>query len=354
MVEKPHNTEQLRAQAALLLSQARDQSLAIQQALASVPGESALRSRLAAAAAQISGIASELSQALGSSSFPLRAADLMSLGEIVQSGDTSALLTEAAAQAGPTAAQAATLAAASASTRQEVQNLAHDVFDRHIFDSYLHFDSAEDEVEFRRREAEDKKYIQAQLALGTPEGNLNAGGGMIRTMLDADAHGAGNSPDFMPHWNALVQKVEAERAAARAAGVSTEEFDRNLRDSIRSFLKAKHLSDAEIDRVLSSADPLEAVKPLLRDEHDTRVLEEKVQLSRHIEQAASTQPVARVETSTSAPTREAPISIDAMAAAMSAKLQAPKLQVTDAGDTAPAHGLAIQKAAGKGGQGVNG
>ena len=84
--------------------------------------------------------------------------------------------------------------AASAETRQETSALAHDVFDRHIFDRYLHFSSPEDEAEFRKREADAKKYIHDQLALGTPTGNLNAGGGELGYMLDAHAHGAGDSP----------------------------------------------------------------------------------------------------------------------------------------------------------------
>jgi hypothetical protein len=88
MADKEPNTNMLRAQAAVLLSQARAQSLDIQRALGIASGSGPLHARLAEAAAQIEGAASQLSQALGSSVFPLRAADLMTLENVVQSGET--------------------------------------------------------------------------------------------------------------------------------------------------------------------------------------------------------------------------------------------------------------------------
>ena len=48
MPEKPQNTETLRTQAELLLSQARAQSTEIQRALGAIAGGAALQSRLAA------------------------------------------------------------------------------------------------------------------------------------------------------------------------------------------------------------------------------------------------------------------------------------------------------------------
>jgi hypothetical protein len=67
MAEKPHNPDPLRAEVAMLLSQARAQSIEIQRALGAVHGDSALRSRLTAMAAQASGVAPQLSQPLNSS-----------------------------------------------------------------------------------------------------------------------------------------------------------------------------------------------------------------------------------------------------------------------------------------------
>jgi hypothetical protein len=117
MADQKQNTEQLRAQAALLLSQARAQSCDVQRALTAAHGNGTLQARLAAAAAQISMAASALSQALGSSSFPLHAADLTALENVVCSGETRALLSEAAAQATVSAATFQTVAATSAATR---------------------------------------------------------------------------------------------------------------------------------------------------------------------------------------------------------------------------------------------
>lgn len=262
MAQKKENTEQLRAQAALLLSQARSQAADIHRALEALRGDAGLQSELSGVAAELSGAISDLQSALQSGT--VRAADLMAIKSIVQSGSVASILSQASAQAASqvSAQAAATVAATAADTRRETQTLAQDVFEKKIFDRYLHFSSPEDQAEYRKREAEAKRYIDAQLARKTPEGDLNAGGGMIGQMLDAHAHGAGDSPDFLPRWNALVEKTTKQRAAMHAAGQKTEEFDRNLNTAVRRFLKAKGLTDAEIDaRLASGRDPLEAVKP---------------------------------------------------------------------------------------------
>ncbi len=79
MAKESQTTEQLRAQAAFILSQAKAQSADIERALGATSGSGTLHSRLAAAAARVSGTIDALSQALGSTSFPLHAADLMAL-----------------------------------------------------------------------------------------------------------------------------------------------------------------------------------------------------------------------------------------------------------------------------------
>src|ERR1700677_732903 len=84
------STEQLRAQAALLLSKARGESFDIRRALSELNVDSPLHARLAAIAAQISDAASGLSQALRSTTFPLRASDLMAFESVVQSPETEA------------------------------------------------------------------------------------------------------------------------------------------------------------------------------------------------------------------------------------------------------------------------
>ena len=274
MAEENQDTEQLRAQAATLLSQARSQAATVQRALQAVAADGVLYPELAGAANQLSGAISDLESALQSSNFNLRAADLSTIRSMVQSGAISSLVSQASTQASVQAA-ARTVAATAAETRNETQAVARDVFDRKIFEPYLHFSSKEDEAEYRRREAEAKRYIDAQLAKHTPEGDLNAGGGTLGQMLDANVHGAGNSPDFMPRWNALAEKVQHQRAAMHAAGQKTEEFDRNLNVAARRFLKAKGLSEAQIDAKLAGGkDPLEVVKPYLGNDQASRDLEQ--------------------------------------------------------------------------------
>jgi hypothetical protein len=178
------------------------------------------------------------------------------------------------------ASESAQLAASSATTRRELLTMHSDLFERRIFDKYLTFTSEEDEQAYRRREAEGRRYIEQQLATNTPEGNLNAAGGTIDRMLDAHTHGAGDSPEFMPRWNRLVETTRNQRAALRQEGRSTEEFDRNLVNSVRRFLRGKDLSDSEIEaRLATSADPLEAAKPYLKGKDDAVALGQSISLT---------------------------------------------------------------------------
>jgi hypothetical protein len=348
MVEKEPKTQELRGQAATVLSQARAELTDIRRAISQASGNSAVQSRLAAAGAQIAGVAAEVSQALNSSSFSLGAADLMALQSAVSSADLSALVDDASTPGG-SRRSIAEIAAASAATRQEVQDLSRDVFDRHIFEPYLRFSSADDEAGFRARTAATQNYVKAQLDRGTAEGNLNAGGGMMDYMLNAHAHGAGKSPEFMPHWNRLAEDTERQRGAMHAAGQSTDEFDRNLKASVRRFLKAKGLSDAEIDEQLAkSASPQDAVNPFLHSGSDRGNLEHQVQ--RASPPAASFQGVSRVGATDGGATREGQLTLDF--GAMEAKLRAAGLQPVAHHETETGHGLTIQKPVKKAGPGL--
>jgi len=342
---KDQITGNLRGQAEALLSLARIQMADIQRALGTVVGDVALQSRLSAVASQISGAVGELSQVLNSPILTLRQADLMALEGVVRSSEAATLITEASARAGASAAQTQELATASAATRQEVQNLSRDLYERRIFDPYLHFSSPEDEAEFRKREAEERQYIEAQLARHTPEGDLNAAGGMQGTMLDAHAHGAGDSPDFLPRWDALAESTQKQRAAMLAAGQSTEEYDRHITASVRRFLKEeKHLSDAEIDeRLARSGNPLDAVKPFLTNDQASRNLETT---TKAIAIAAHTAPTVLPAVGAVEP---APVADIALTADFDpfAKLKAAGVQVTDTADSG--HGISVPKPGGKNG-----
>jgi hypothetical protein len=121
--------------------------------------------------------------------------------------------------------------------------------------------------------ADRLRYIDEQLAKGTPEGELNAAGATAGQMLDAHAHGAGNSPEFNARWERLVKTTEQHRTALRAEGHSTDEFDRNLNASVRRYLKEKGLTDAQIDAALAvSANPLDAVTPYIQNDNDAQML----------------------------------------------------------------------------------
>ena len=184
----------------------------------------------------------------------------------------------AARDAAAATMSAGEVARISAETRRQTEELSRDMYERRIFDPYLKFASAEEEDAYRRREAEAKRYMDAELAKGTPEGDLNAAGAAQGQMLDAAAHGAADSPEFKERWEALEKTAREQREAVRASGGSTEEYDRRLEESVRRFLKSKGLSDEEIDAAIAAAgdDPIQAVKPYLEAEEDTRAIEGEV------------------------------------------------------------------------------
>lgn len=180
---------------------------------------------------------------------------------------------EAAIIAKGTDANAA--AAISAATRRQVEDLCRDIYERRIFDPYLSFTSPEDEAEYRRREAETKAYIDAELAKSTPEGDLNAAGAAQGQMLDAAAHGADESPEFKERWQKLENAAHEQREQVRAAGGSTEEYDERIEDSVRRFLRSKGLTEEQIDQAIAATngDPLQAVKPYLENDRDAQSIE---------------------------------------------------------------------------------
>lgn len=123
----------------------------------------------------------------------------------------------------------ADLAEVTASTRQTIQNVEHELFEEKKLDPYLQFQSAEDEAEYRKREAERQAYIRAELAKGTPQGALNASNAMLAQLDDARDHGADRSPDFDRMYGATLSARDAQRSAmglppiaANEAGVSAE------------------------------------------------------------------------------------------------------------------------------------
>ena len=218
----------------------------IESAIAEVMRSGADVSALANQAQSLQQLQKQIGSAGATTLISLRA-------EIAGAVATTQAVTQQARTVAATAAQAAAeaLGAASANSRASVNAIMRDM---HRFDPYLQFASAEDEAEYRKREAERRAYIDAQHAKGTPEGNLNAAGAAIGQMADAKAHGAGNSPEFERWSNELTNTTTKLRDAARQSGLSTEEFDRNISADYRRISKAQGLSDAEINARLATHD----------------------------------------------------------------------------------------------------
>lgn len=161
----------------------------------------------------------------------------------------------------------------------------------------LTFASPEDEANYRKREDERARYIAAQNARNSPEGNLNAGGAAIGQLVDAKAHGA-HGPEFDTQWKALVETTEKLREQVRASGGSTKEFDDHLRNDLRQIMRSKGLTDAEIDaRFAANPDPLEAAKAYVASNDDIGAIKQVAERAANADapKVAITQPSAQPE-----------------------------------------------------------
>lgn len=87
-------------------------------------------------------------------------------------------------------------AMSAAEARQAITDVGRDVFSGQVLDPYLRFASPEDEEAYRKREEQNRKAYELELAKGTPEGNRRAAEILNRQLVDAQAHGADASPDF--------------------------------------------------------------------------------------------------------------------------------------------------------------
>lgn len=167
-----------------------------------------------------------------------------------------------ATSAGQAAAEA--LATASANSRAQVTSIIRDM---HRFDAYLHFASAEDEVAYRKREAERRAEIEAALAKATPESTLKASGLTVGQLLDAKAHGADDSPEFDATLSKATETWRTQRAAVAGAGISTKDADQALASDVRRYLAQQGLSPAQIKaRLAVSSDPLDAASSIQQTE----------------------------------------------------------------------------------------
>jgi hypothetical protein len=257
-------------------------------------------------------------------------------GEINLGGDASTPI----ADSGTGAAMAASmrLGGASFESHAAVDRLSDDFFRKHLFDADVarHTHGVDLEA-FKRREAEDEKYIHGQLARHTAEGDLNASGRMQGYMLDANTHGAGDNPEFLKAWEELKGKTDNLRDSMRAAGKNTDEYDKHIRGDVVEFLKAKGLSDDQIGQALAKSDnPLDAVNPYLTSDNDGKKLAESLRVESTSE-GPQKDPAAAI---TSRKDRPITIDIDSM----SAKLAAAGLDACSTSGSS-GHGLSVQKPA---------
>ena len=329
MVEIPKKNQSAYAEAEKLLAAAIEQLSQINKVLAVSPS-----ARLESASERARDAVSEIRSAMrfgnldASSVAPLSAA--LNIGV-----DASAQAIEAAQESGA-AAMRVQLSAASLESRKTVERIAGDVFDRREFDADIarHTHGAELEA-FKQREAADEKYIKEQLSRGMPEGDLNASGRMQGYMLDANVHGAGDNPDFLKKWDELKEKTDRLRDLMRAAGKSTEEYDKYIREEAITFLKAKGLSEEQTkDALAKSENPLDSVKPYLGSDKESRNLANDVGLSGYSEE--NFRPIE----SKASGTKEQTLTIDMDA--INARLAAAGLD-TPVNTEATGHGLTIQK-----------
>jgi hypothetical protein len=328
MVAPDSHDKSIENQAAAVLSSALAQVNAIDRALAV-----SRDSRLVSVRERALEVVSEIRSALQSGD--LTASSLATLAASVNIGeDTASLLTES-----ENAAISAKVEVASASMESHgtVSRMAVEIFDKHEFDADVarHTHGAEFEA-FKRREAEDEKYIREQLARNTPAGDLNASGRMQGYLLDADAHGADDNPDFKKKWEELKQKTDRLRESMRAAGRSTEEYDDHIREDVVQFLKAKGLSDAQAREALAkNKDPLDAVKPHLSGDSESKKLANDIRLSADAKKDSTN--IIAVDD----PAGKQPSTIDVDA--MNARLAAAGLDVSPKTSETTGHGLTIQK-----------
>ena len=184
---------------------------------------------------------------------------------------TAVAIARAATQQGQSAATTTEgtvmLAEAASASREQVAAAMENM---HRYDSFLQFGPGDSEADYRQREAERRRYVDAEQAKHTPTGDLNAAGGAMGQMVDAKAHGAGNSPEFKAQWDALAETTEKLRAQLVREGKDVSQFDQRLRDDLRTIMRTKGVADKDIDALFAAHgdSPLEGAKAIVNDGSD--------------------------------------------------------------------------------------
>ncbi|MEA3015184.1 MAG: hypothetical protein QOD42_3729 [Sphingomonadales bacterium] len=258
-------------EAALRLTQS--QRATLERLVSELSGDPQTQQNILDALTRVAGIESLLAHGDHST---LSLADLMRfLHTEANAALASAASGRAMAEARVNAAEGDAMATARADSRRQVQMLIRDL---HRFDAYLTFAGPEDELAYRDREAERRAYIEEQHARGTPEGDLNASGAAIGQMVDAQGHGAADSPEFRQRLDELGGTTARLRQQVALGGGSTARFDNRVREELRATLRRRGVPDAEIDARLAAHpdDPLSAVRDHLRSEEDLRAVDRSI------------------------------------------------------------------------------
>jgi hypothetical protein len=142
------------------------------------------------------------------------------------------------AQQGTSASQTteAAVQQASANARQTVSDFERDYYERHIFERYLTFSSAEDEEEYRKREQDRRTEIEKSVAEHTPQGDLRAANLSLDQLHDAGRHGASKSSEY-------------------------SRWDKDLTGKRDALARAIDAKDKQVRTAPSSPDPLSDVQP---------------------------------------------------------------------------------------------
>lgn len=245
-----------RAQARALLGRAQAIHAQLDEAAPSEPG--AARKRMAAIIANLAAAEIELG-VVADGPGTRSGANLNGIAMLLQGSEAAAA--EAIQQAETEAANGR-MDDGALDARSKVAGYANELFERKVFDPYLHFNSIEEETAYREREAQRKRAMEAALAEHTAHGDHRAAVLVYEQTVDAGAHGATASPDYQRVLYGTAGLVQRTQAAAAREGTHKEEGtpagDASLDRGLRTVLKATGASDADIEKVLNTADPKSA------------------------------------------------------------------------------------------------
>lgn len=135
-----------------------------------------------------------------------------------------------------------------AEARQAIADVGRDVFGRRVLDPYLRFASVEDEEAYRKREEENSKAYERELAKGTPDGDRRAAEILRTQLVDARAHGAGDSPDF----DSLFQRADGAATALDTAQRQPSTERSSTRTPIVAEDRGDTPTDTDLDSVLAT------------------------------------------------------------------------------------------------------